>query len=141
MVEFILHFGAKEIVLLSLYVVGTFFYTLMELWVQGKLINMWKGDPLKFWGMHSYLRKYSKKPGPIPTNLYYRFFGLKAKERFPGSATIFVWLTDGYHLSQFIMLNCISLVPAIISGHWWMFLITRGIWWIVFNLTYKLLGR
>ncbi len=33
---------------------------------------------------------------------YYRTFNLKYYERFPGSATVFVFLTDGWHLAGFL---------------------------------------
>jgi hypothetical protein len=40
---------------------------------------------------------------------YYNTFRLKYIERFPGSATIFVFLTDGWHLSQFFRVLFIML--------------------------------
>lgn len=46
-----------------------------------------------------------------PSNWYYRLFRVKYKERFPGSATIFVGLTDGYHSIQHMMI--LSLVGAV----------------------------
>lgn len=45
-------------------------------------------------------------------------------ERFLGSSTVFVWLTDGWHLMQFIMLSCFQLAIALpvvmlLRLRWW----------------------
>jgi len=36
-------------------------------------------------------------------------------ERFPGSSTIFVWLTDAFHLFQFIFLNSLILALSFMA--------------------------
>jgi len=49
-------------------------------------------------------------------------------ERFPGSSTFLVWLTDAWHLLQFIMLTCFQLAIALPTAmllrlRWWWVLI------------------
>lgn len=59
----------------------------------------------------------------------------KKVELFWGSSTIFVFLTDGWHLMQFIFENSIMLVIAINTQYHWyvVFLIVRAIYAITFN--------
>jgi hypothetical protein len=65
------------------------------------------------------------------------------KERFPGSSTIFVWLTDAFHLFQFVFLNTLFLAFSFIAEgkelygftfHWWSaFIGIRLIYALVFE--------
>src|SRR6478736_5466835 len=90
----------------ALVIVGITSYLFGELWSHGKLAWMYRDDvhPDSFWGDRSYNRKYDRRMIIAPATWYYRFFEIKYKERFPGSATVFVALTDGYHLMQLITL-------------------------------------
>lgn len=74
-----------------------------------------------FWGSLSYLRKYkgmNSKGGPA----------------FPGSTGLLVFVTDGYHLTQFIALRCFYAIIAISTpAFWWVFLtlwvVGSGLMW------------
>lgn len=109
-----------------------------------------------FWDASSWKRKYKVKwlrsrDGNLPDfgqfipaldNWYYRFFKIKYKERFPGSATIFVSLTDGYHFMQFWMFNFLALSFTVALGFNWYLLLAMlfGVR-LIHVLTYKLLSR
>lgn len=56
------------------------------------------------------------------------------KERFWGSSTVFVFLTDGWHLCKFIMLNCVFIIAA---DTWVDFIIYWAIYTIIFNSIYN----
>lgn len=55
-----------------------------------------KAKPYSFFGRNSWTRKY-KDNNP------------REGQKFFGSTTFFVWLTDGYHLMQFFMLTFLTL--------------------------------
>lgn len=120
-------------------------YTLSQLQQHGKLI--WGKNDFNFWGTFSYKRKYkwdvyTKLNIDAPSTLYYRFFKIKYRERFPLSATALVFLTDGYHLMQFLMFIFLSLsITFAIGFDWWLL---AGVWsgmHITHFLTYKLLQK
>jgi len=102
-----------------------------------------------FWGVNSWVRKYDSTLPIIRTNWYYRTFKIIYKEHFPGSATIFVWLTDGYHLTQFFFLWAITISVVTCPYEWPMewhailvrALLLRGVWWIGFNAIFTLLKK
>lgn len=109
-------------------------------------------DPYSFLGSESWKRKYKKHPSsnsqmyltyPAPNNWYYKFFGIRYKERFPGSATVFVFLTDGYHLVQWFMIKAILIaVVADYNGetftfNLWRFFALWITWSAVFSLVFK----
>lgn len=137
MVDWRLPISFEEGVALLLFVITVFCYTIITLWGQDKLQWGDKVDWQNFWGKWSYKRKYTLPEAPPLNNWYYKLFEIPHKERFPGSATIFVWLTDGYHLAQAVMITAISAIPWMLSGTFWAFVITRIIWSLVFNVTYK----
>lgn len=56
-------------------------------------------------------------------------------EKFPGSTTVFVFLTDGWHLFQFIFHTCWQMAIAIHIDRW---LIAFVIIKIVFSLSFQL---
>lgn len=61
-------------------------------------------------------------------------------ERFPGSSTFFVWLTDAFHLFQFIFLNSLFLALSFMADGKSFSGITL-VWWeayIVIRLVYAL---
>lgn len=60
------------------------------------------------------------------------------KERFFGSSTVFVFLTDGFHLLQFFFENLLMLGMSLNQDirFYYAFLILRAIYAIVFNLLF-----
>jgi hypothetical protein len=77
--------------------------------------------PISFFGSKSDLMKYKVSkhtghPEPSLNNWYYKRFDLKHKEKFPGSATIFVWVSDAFHLSN--LLARVGLILAIVFAKW-----------------------
>jgi len=92
-----------------------------------------------FWSMGGWIRKYKTVDGkflPAPDNAYYRFFKLYYKERFPLSATALVFVTDGYHLMQFIWIKFMLLaVSTTADGHtnWIVFFAGWAVWGVLFN--------
>lgn len=114
-------------------------YAVSQAVVHGKF-NLYGGE---FWNDMGFLRKYNRKGDPYnygliyaPNTWYYRWFKIKYKERFPGSATIFVFVTDAYHLFQalFKIFLCLSFAPQI--G-----LIWAGILWVVFGIVFTITYR
>lgn len=102
-----------------------------------------------FWGKDSWVRKYTTSSFEhvvfdlAPDTWYYRLFKISHKERWPGSATIFVWLTDGFHLMQFFMIWCI--IGAILTfrgldglGPWYWWIILAGLYRAVWSGTFTL---
>ena len=65
-------------------------------------------NPL-FWNPQiSWQNKWAQPfPQPAEDKWYYFGFVPLYKERFPYSSTIFVWVTDAWHLFKAIMLTCI----------------------------------
>lgn len=109
-------------------------------------------DDESFWGKDSWRRKWATTPfGEFVTNSnnwYDQTFDLAYKERFPGSATIFVWLTDGFHLMQFFMIWCIVGSVLTFRGldglgpwYWWIILaaVYRATWSGVFTLFFSII--
>jgi hypothetical protein len=132
---------------LILFCAGAVAYCVSQLIMHGKL--KWSEDEkgFDFWGKNSGARKYKRLPNgtillPAPTTYYYKLFNLKYKERFPGSATVFVALTDGYHLCQLLFLLLISGAIAVHTENviLWL-LIYRAAFGIVFTVCYKLFAR
>lgn len=127
---------------LLLLVISVISYGIKELWQHNKII--WMRKITGFWGQESWRRKY-KGLGyfpEYPTNFYYRFFKIKYKERFPLSATLLVFVTDGAHLMQFIYVNGLCLAAALLFPNTLLtFVIVRGIWGLIFTATYKLLSK
>lgn len=132
---------------LGLFIFAVIVYSIQELHAHGKL--KWMGEEESFWGEHSDRRKY-RQTNPegwvidAPDTWYYRFFKLKYKEAFPGSATIFVIFTDGYHLMQFLFK--LFLIASLVTykemvNPWVDGLIYFWIWQLVFNVVYKELSK
>lgn len=61
----------------------------------------------------------------------------KEGEKFLGSSTIFVFVTDYFHLSQFVRITSLVLIATMFTGIWWMFFIIRISFWIGFKVVYK----
>lgn len=72
---------------------------------------------------------------------HWYYFGLIKpiyKEWFPFSSTALVWVTDGWHLSQMIFLNCMFVALAINMDYPLLdYIAIRVIYSIVFNKFYK----
>lgn len=71
------------------------FYRTCQMAQHGKLSNNEYG----FFGSESWLRKY-------------KTVGTKLLPRWPTSTTLTVFVTDWYHLSQFLWLRCLNLIVA-----------------------------
>jgi hypothetical protein len=65
-------------------------------------------NPL-FWNPQVSWKNKWAQPFPQPAEDKWYYFGFVPlyKERFPYSSTIFVWITDAWHLFKAIMLTCI----------------------------------
>lgn len=129
-------------------------YAINQLWYQYRL--RWSkpfGRGL-FDGM-SWLRKYaytvdkkgSPSPAIAPNNWYYKIFKIKYKEKFPGSATIFVLFTDGMHFTQhfYIILLVISIMTSGTPGNFKegtiLFFEYYFVWLVFFNLFYSIFSK
>lgn len=84
-------------------------YSLNEVRKWRYSIFIWRtSNRLGFWGQDSWERKYKLNGGlrlPPRNNWYYRFYGIRYREKFLFSASLLVWLTDGHHFLQFWMFN------------------------------------
>ena len=58
-------------------------------------------------------------------------------EKFPGSSTVFVFLTDRWHLMQFFFLNSI-FASMLFYMEWWKVVIARVLFGLVFESSYRL---
>lgn len=104
--------------------------------------SVWQNSYYKgFWGTSSWLRKYSKELKLAPKTWYYKYFKLSYKERFPGSATIFVFVTDAMHFFQFMFFNLLCLSVALFLFTEWSilinFILLRVLVWIVWGLFFE----
>lgn len=93
-----------------------------------------------FFGKDSWKRKYKTSHLGIyaaPDNRYYKFFKIPYKEKFPLSATLLVWTTDGFHLLQMIATKSLTLAVALQSENWILnFVILTILWHSAFYVTY-----
>lgn len=99
-----------------------------------------------FFGVSSWIRKYEVKNDKYstlvkaPNNWYYRKFNIKFKEKFPGSATIFVFLTDAMHFFQFLFITFVCLSIAVQHEDIYILyylLLYRITWFLVFGLFFE----
>jgi hypothetical protein len=126
-------------------------YTVSQIQQHGKLQTKAKYNPFGFWGDESHIRKYKGTPElgyhhqAAPNTWYYNFLKIKYKERFPLSATLLVFITDGYHLMQFFFFIFLSISVSIpLDTRWNEWLEFAGVWGLVHLihfLIYKLLQR
>jgi hypothetical protein len=127
---------------LILFCAGAVCYCISQLILQGKF--KWDHLPSErvFWGHGGWMGKYKRNFEPAPTTWYYKLFDIKYKERFPGSATVFVALTDGYHLCQLLFLLLISGAIAVHTENLilWL-LIYRCTFGVIFTIGYKLFAK
>ena len=97
--------------------------------------------PTSFFGSESWKRKYKITPQgylyAAPDTTYYRLFNLNYKERFPLSATVLVFLTDGYHFVQFVVFKSLTLAVALMtSDPIQTFIVLTALWHSGFGLAY-----
>jgi len=76
------------------------------------------------------------------SNLYYRTFKIEYKERFPLSATALVFLTDGFHLMQWLAINFFTLSIAFALGDVlitfiWLRITVALVWFMLFEVILK----
>lgn len=115
-------------------------YAISQLQQQGKI--RWSKSADGFWGNESDKRKYKRPLKPAPLTAYYKYNDLAYVEKFPGSGSIGVFLTDGYHLMQFFFLALISLSVGLQFEHCiWMSLAARTAFGIIFTIAYKQFSR
>lgn len=103
-----------------------------------------------FFGAESWRRKYRKGVLSTPGNYdllealdspYYDIFKIKYREKFPWSATALVFLTDGYHLFQWLMIKFLLLGFTVNYNHgfhfdWVGFILLWASWTVIFNFVY-----
>lgn len=123
-----------EIISLLCFVLAVAAYGLKESAAHGKIRN--SKDLMGFWGIWSWKRKYVYPLVKAPDTWYYRTFKIEYKEKFPGSATIFVFITDGMHFSQtfFKLFLCTSVVAYRPILGWY----DAVLYWILFGITFTL---
>ena len=98
-------------------------------------------NPL-FWNPQvSWQNKWAQPfPQPYEPKWYYFGFPPPYKERFPYSSTIFVWMTDAWHLSKALMLACIMGAVVLykpIFGGWLDFGFYYSAWTFTFTMFYS----
>lgn len=119
----------KEMISYIVFAIAVIFYTLSQLIMHGKSKDEGKGK-----------YKLPLEPGK---GMYYSLFGIRYKERFLGSATIFAFATDVYHYYQFMFKIgiCAAIVLHVSWLGWWDALVYWVEFGIVFTLAYKLGSR
>lgn len=106
-------------------------------------------QPSSFWGSKSWERKWRFKLKP---NLnvdsfwyrYHRWFNLEYPEKFPLSATALVFLTDGFHLCNWLMRTFITLACLTAqtpTNYVWAFITYAFVWSLGFHSTYNWIFR
>ena len=119
-------------------------YSVTQLLMHGKFILTDPANPYGFWGEDSDKRKYKIVDGvPVaaPDTWYYNFFKIPYHEAFPLSATLLVFLTDGYHFMQFMFFLLLPVSIAIPYGDVVIFLIVYVLIHLVHSIAYKNLSK
>lgn len=134
----------KFTITIALIIVATYFYTMLSIYFF--MESPRPGKKFSFWGTDSWVRKYKHGGGspintfiqPSPGNWYYKFFKIPYREAFPGSATIFVMFTDGYHLCQWFFIKCIIAAIAInTKAPILIFFLLWAVWCVSFSFYLK----
>lgn len=115
-----------------LFALAVLFYTCSQVITFGKF--RLKGA---FW--QSSDRKYKEPKELAPSTWYYKLAVLKYRERFPGSGTVFVSLTDGYHFTQ--LLFKLSLVAALVLYRPWLGLWDAAVYLVIWGVVFTLANR
>lgn len=130
------------IISIACLIVAAGFKALSDSIAHGK--SRWQTSSDSFFGQGSWVRKWAGDGffEKAPSTWYYKLFNLKYREAFPGSATIFVAFTDGWHLSNSLMTSFIVLAIAIWTP-WplWFFIGARIAWGIAFSIAYRTFSR
>jgi hypothetical protein len=115
--------------------------SIKDLQAHGKL--KWMDYGRGFWGEESYYRKYADPIENSKNNWYTKFFKIKYKERWFTSTTFTVFLTDAWHLLQFLIFIFLSLgISLALELHnWQQYLAVYAGIHVVHFLTYRLLQR
>jgi hypothetical protein len=114
--------------------------------------SLWVKWPVFFNPKISYRNKYKKLPGLIQfTDQDGQTHALHpidtSREAFLGSTTVFVWLTDAWHLFKVLSFACSFAASAVLATQlfhlaWWegiaAFLVIKAINGISFSISYKL---
>lgn len=119
-------------------------YSISQLVIHKKFKWMTRG--FGFFGEDSYLRKYknihpdkTKFQVQIPKdNWYYNFFNIRYREAFFLSSTALVFVTDVYHLSQFLFLLFLSASVTFALGFTWLLLLLV---WILVHIIHFLIYK
>lgn len=126
---------------IPLFIISVLCYTISQLVQHGKAVL---NNPEHFFGAASWRNKYKLPFESAPKNWYYKLFRIVHKERFPGSTTIFVTFTDGYHLMQsfFKIFLCMAIAFHKPFFNWYLdSIIFWLIFGIVFSIAYRLFSR
>lgn len=94
----------KLVITITLIVLAAIFKALMDLSSEDRFNKSW-WDKSTGWRNKYKLGKVENGPA------------------FPGSTTVLVFLTDGWHLFQFLFLSCIEMAIAIQFDQWWWYFI------------------
>lgn len=105
-------------------------------------IQFHTGDEESFWTMGGWRRKYDMT-ALAPNTWYYKFFNLKYREKFCFSGTVLVFLTDAFHLMQFLTIKMILFAASVQNNNinWWIFFGGWFIWALGFNLSYFVMSN
>ena len=137
-----------DMVTLLLIVLAGFFNAVMDTLFTHFSQSIFKNLNPLFWNPEeSWQNKWAQPfPQPYEPKWYYFGFPPPYKERFPYSSTIFVFLTDAWHLAKALMLACIMggivLYEPIVGG-WGDFFIYYCSFTFTFTMfyTYIFLGE
>jgi len=112
-------------------------YTITQLIMHGKFRLQGK-----FWNKDSWENKY-RMPLEPASGWYYKLLKITYRERFPGSASFFVSVTDAYHLFQlfFKLLLCASIVTYKNYFGWYDAIGYFILFSIVFSIAYYVFDR
>lgn len=131
--------------IIIIFALGHVFNAIMDVLQFRHDVSIFKDLPEDhFFGSRSWVRKYKKGfIKPVWKNWYYKTFNVVYMERFPLSATALVFLTDGWHFSQWMMFNCYSLAISLALPYHWLysFVIIRVLAGLLFNLMYNKILR
>lgn len=82
-----------------------------------------------FWGRNGWTRKYKAPLTAVKRNWYTRLAGVKYQEKFLFSSNLLVFLTDGFHLAQTIMVIAFAVACYSCPGWQWAHLIFIPLIW------------
>jgi len=127
---------------LILLIFAGFFNAIMDTLFTHYSSSIFKNLNPLFWNPEvSWQNKWAQPfPQPYEPKWYYFCWPPPYKERFPYSSTIFVWMTDAWHLSKSLMLACIMGAVVLykpIFGGWLDFWLYYGAFTFTFTMFYS----